>query len=58
MKLIEVTTLYCPESNARDVDDNSTHHLRPTGPMSARVQRCIYCGKSERELRDAAGKST
>lgn len=50
--MIEVTRLYCPESGAQPGDDNSTHHLAPTGYDGG--TRCRYCGKAPGTIRAEA----
>ena len=47
--MTEPTQKYCPESGAPEGADNSTHHLKPKGGRMV----CAYCGKTERELREA-----
>lgn len=47
--MTEPTQKYCPKSGAPEGADNSTHHLRPKGGRMV----CAYCGKTERELREA-----
>lgn len=50
--MIEVTRLYCPASGAQPGDDNSTHHLAPTGYDGG--TRCRYCGKAPATIRTEA----
>lgn len=56
MQIIEVTTLYCPNSGGLPGEDNTTHHLAPTGPADARYMKCRYCGRTEEDLRAEAAK--
>lgn len=57
-----VTHFICPDTSAIDPHDGSvdgepaTHHLGPMRvPGIANVQACLYCGKTEKQLRAELG---
>jgi hypothetical protein len=50
--MIEISRLHCPSAPG-GTGDNTTHHL----VMKAAGIICVYCGRSERDLRDAVPTS-